>query len=155
MPAWREQYDRMLRWHERFAIIDQGRHHDVSSDNYVDEIYAFFLDCYHVKDLLRNDPSLPAAVRTSVEAHIDSERSLRLSADICNGLKHLDLKTHRSSENPKFGRKRFKVGLGVGVPTTIGLKYEITTDRGPIDAFQLATDCVDSWKKFLAAHALT
>ena len=155
MPTWREQYDRMVRWYDRFETIDQGRPHEVHSDNYVDEIYAFFLNCYHVKDWIRNDSSLPAAVRDSVEGHVNSEGSLRLSADVCNGLKHVHLNRKRSGERPKFGRKLFKVGLGVGVPTTISLKYEITTDSGPIDAFELATECVDCWKRFVTAHGLT
>ena len=150
MAKWREQYDRTERWYDRFRTIDSGRAHNVSSDNYVDEIYAFFLNCYHLKDWIKNDASVPAAVRDAVERFINSEQSLRLCADVCNGLKHLELdpKRVRSHENPKFGKKHFNVGLGTGVPTTISLKYEITTDTGRIDAFQLATEALESWKKF-------
>ena len=154
MAKWREQYDRTERWYDRFRTIDSGRAHDVSSDNYVDEIYAFFLNCYHLKDWIKNDTSLPDAVRSAVEHFIDSKRSLRLCADVCNGLKHLELKRDRSGEKPKFGRKQFDVGLGAGVPTTISVKCEITTETGTVDAFQLATEALESWKKFMMQHSL-
>ena len=78
MAKWREQYERAKRWYKRFATINTGRVHNVSSDNYVDEIYAFFLNCYHVKDWIKNDASLLDAVRGAVEDFINSERSLRL-----------------------------------------------------------------------------
>jgi hypothetical protein len=42
-PSYREQFDRMKRFYTRFSAIDQGRPHDAASDNYKDDIYAFFL----------------------------------------------------------------------------------------------------------------
>lgn len=134
--------------------MDSGRAHDVSSDNYVDEIYAFFQNCYHLKDWIKNDASLPDAIRRGVEGFINSEQSLRLCADVCNGLKHLELNPERvrSHENPKFGKKHFNVGLGV-LPT-ISVKCEIATDTGRIDAFHLATEALESWKKFITKHGL-
>jgi hypothetical protein len=100
----------MKRWYERFAAIDQGRPHDVDSDNYLDEIYAFFLNCYHLKDWIKCDSAVPVKDQQAVEDHITANRSLRLCADICNASKHLKLETKkdgthgRSNENPTFGR---------------------------------------------------
>src|ERR1700688_1284796 len=36
MPSYREQYDRMNRWYERFSSIDRGRSHEIPSDHYAD-----------------------------------------------------------------------------------------------------------------------
>ena len=154
MPAlYREQYDRMKRWYDRFAALDQGRSHDVPSDNYLDEIYAFFMNCYHLKDWIKNDTAVAVAIQQAVEPHINSSRQLKLCADICNSLKHLRLTSSRSGENPAFGRKQFGLALGTG-PTAINLKYEIDTTGGAIDAFQLATECLDAWDTFLSANGL-
>jgi hypothetical protein len=142
VPAYLDQFERVNRWYARFEAIDNGRPHDSPSDNYVDDIYALFLNCYHLKDWIRNDFSLPSSVRDAVETHIDSERPLRLCADICNSLKHLRLTKHRSGQNPSFGKKRIELTLGPGFPTTTSLRYEVETDTGPIDAFDLATQCV-------------
>jgi hypothetical protein len=154
MASWHEQYDRMKRWYDRFAAIAQGRDHDVPSDNYVDEIYAFFMNCYHLKDWLKSDTSLSAAVRNAVEAHVSAQRPLCLCADICNALKHVALTTTRSGENPRFGRKQYAVHLGPGVRTSIALKYDIVTDTGSEDAFELAKQSLDAWHQFLSAHGL-
>src|SRR5580700_4784964 len=138
MHPYREQYERMIRWYDRFKDINQGRLHTVASENYVDEIYAFFLNCYHLKDWIRNDPNAPQAVQQMVEKHINANRPLRLCADICNSLKHLRLDPRfppRSGENPTLGSKRFEVDLGPGIPTSIALKYNVDTDSGPEDAF--------------------
>lgn len=148
-----DQYERMKRWYRRFASLDHGRSHDVTSDNYVDEIYAFFMNCYHLKDWIKHDTTISAAVRQAVEPHINSNRPLMLCADICNSLKHLQLTSNRSGESPTFGPKQFGLSLGGG-PTTITLKYVVNTTTGPIDAFRLATECVAAWDTFVAANAL-
>ena len=155
MHPYREQYERMIRWYERFKDINHGRQHTVASENYVDEIYAFFLNCYHLKDWIRNDPNVPQAVQQIVEKHINANRPLRLCADICNSLKHLRLDRHpRSGENPVFGSKSIKVGLGPGIPTSIALEYDVDTDSGRVDAFSLATECVAAWDAFLSGNGL-
>jgi hypothetical protein len=150
---YREQYDRMKRWYNRFVALDQGRLHDVPSDNYLDEIYAFFMNCYHLKDWIKHDGTVAPAVQDAVESHINSSRSLKLCADICNSLKHLTLTSSRSGESPAFGKKLFNLALGTG-PTTIKLKYEIDTVNGAVDAFQLARECLEAWDIFLSTNGL-
>jgi hypothetical protein len=151
---YREQYDRMKRWHDRLVSLDQGRAHNVSSENYLDEIYAFFQNCYHLKDWIKNDGAVPLKKR-AVEDYINNSRPLRLCADLCNALKHLTLKDEpRSGENPAFGKEHYSLTLG-GESPTISLKYEVTTVNGPEDAFQLATKCVREWDAFFARNGLT
>jgi hypothetical protein len=71
--SYREQYERVKRWYGKFIALDQGRAHDVPSENYLDEIYAFFMNCYHFKDWIKNDirlhhPSSKRLSRTSIQA---------------------------------------------------------------------------------------
>ncbi len=150
---YQEQYARMKRWYAKFTALDQGRPHDMSSDNYIDEIYAFFMNCYHLKDWVRQDSAVPRVVQESVEGYINANRSLKLCADICNSLKHLTLTSQRSGESPTFGTKKFGVALG-GEPPAIKLKYQIDATGGTVDAFKLATDCVDAWNGFLSSKGL-
>lgn len=155
MPAtYREQYDRMKRWWERFDNLDKGRSHDAVSDSYVDEIYAFFINCYHVKDWIQQDTGVAQSIRCSVEGYIKQNRSLKLCGDICNALKHLVLtRKPKSGEEPVFGKKQYGLHLGPE-PATITLKYEVNTTNGPLDAFQLSTDCVKAWDTFLQSNGL-
>jgi hypothetical protein len=150
-----EQYGRVERWWERFKTLDEGRRHDQIADNYVDEIYAFFINCYHLKDWIQQDSGIAKETRRSVEEYIDQNRSLKLCADICNALKHVVLtKPPRSDESPEFGNKHYGLKLGPE-PATISLKYQVETSNGPIDAFQLATDCIEAWDDFINMHGLS
>jgi len=146
---YQEQFTRLNRWYERFKVINDGKIHDEPSDFYQDNVYAFFMNCYHLKDWIKNDPSV-ASVVDNIEAYINNNPALSLCADICNGLKHLRLDSARSGESPKFGPRLYKVELGTK-PTTITIKYTINTSSGPIDAFELATKCMKAWKNFIVS----
>jgi hypothetical protein len=124
--------------------------HDVPSENYVDDIYAFFMSCFHLKDWIKNDHTVRSAIPTikkDVEAFIygdeqlktDGNDYLKLCGDLCNSLKHLENR-NRSREKPAFGKKEYGLQLG-GQRTIIKLKFSIDRDaKEPIDAFELATE---------------
>ena len=146
--SYREQFERLIRNYLRLARIDQGRQHDMHSDNYRDDVYSFFLNCYHLKDWLINDSGFPAA-STEVENYINAHHELQLCADICNAHKHLQLNRPRSAENPRVGGQQMDVKLGEG-EQAIKIKFTIDTASGPRDAFELATKCLELWKQFIA-----
>jgi len=120
----------------------------------IDEMQSFFQNCYHLKDWTKNDPRVPRATAEVVEEFINASRPLALCGDICNAQKHLLLKKPRSSEDPTFGKKLYRVGVGNMHPTTIALEYEIQTSTGQLEAFDLATQCVEEWNRFLAEHSM-
>ena len=62
MDPWLDQWHRVRRWLDRFTETNSGRSHTKDSDNYQDEVYAFFQNCYHLKDWLINDPVTSALV---------------------------------------------------------------------------------------------
>ena len=148
---WQEQWDRVERWYQRFTMIDQGREHNLSSDYYQDEVYAFFINCYHLKDWIKNDSSVGSA-GANVEDFINRNNQLSLCADICNGIKHLTLlkERERSHQGPQFGCRVFK--LQVGGSPIISAKYTVDTSAGPADAFDLATKCLEAWKQFILSN---
>jgi hypothetical protein len=151
-----EQYERMKRSYARFAAIKQGREHELPSVNYEDEVYAFFLNCYHLKDWIKNDSAVRARIATisaEVEQLINTSEPLGLSADLCNSLKHLGNR-NRSGEDPTFGRKEYHLDVGAG-SSIIRLDWWVDRDKkGPVDAFELATQCVKAWDLFLARKGL-
>lgn len=154
MPGWREQYDRTVRWFDRFTELTLGRRHVSVSDSYIDDIYAFFQNCYHLKDWIKNDPALPSTMRVQVESYINQKRELSICADLCNSLKHLTLSSRRSGENPTFGNKRYGLHQGVTDPPIISVRYEVATSGGTEDAYELAKKCVDAWTEFLRKWSL-
>jgi hypothetical protein len=150
MKSYREQLDRLLRSYERFRHIDEGRRHNMTSADYEDEVYAYFMNCYHLKDWLINDPDFSASSR-DVESYINNNKELQICGDICNAHKHLVLNRPRSEEDPIFGAKKIHLHLGGG-EAELKIKFTIDTTSGLLDAFELATKCLELWKTFIAEN---
>lgn len=154
MDPWAEQWSRVERWFSRFSETNSGRSHDQISDNYQDEVYAFFQNCYHLKDWLRNDPASSALVSPDIESTISNSPNLSLCADLCNGSKHLVLARNvRSSADTHVGNRHFEVGLSAGAgsdsPPRIAVKYEVESGGNVYDAFTVAQACVQEWGTYL------
>ena len=148
------QLDRVQRYLQRFREINSGRKHNHPSDYYEDDVYAFFQNCYHLKDWIKHDPQCKSW--TNCEKLITHSRNLSLCADICNGLKHFKLTKLRSSESPRIEGKDINLKITEGGSEESGLKIsmkiEIHTNSGPIDAFKLATECVSEWKSYIESN---
>jgi hypothetical protein len=63
------------------------------------------------------------------------------------------LNRQRSGEKPTFSKKEYGLDLG-GEGPTVAVKCQVEAAGGPIDAFQLATDCVAAWDGFLSGEGL-
>jgi hypothetical protein len=151
LQKYEEQFERVKRWYERFKRIDEGTSHEKNTEYYHDEVYAFFLNCYHLKDWIKNDDTVPRTVTTTVESFVGQSTNLSICADICNSIKHLNLfRPPRSGKAPQWGRRHFKAVIGEG--STMAVEYSIITASGAIDAFDLATKCVEEWEQFIKSN---
>ena len=152
-----EQFERVKRYLNRIKQINDGKTHDQASQNYDDEIYAFFQNCYHLKDWIKNDPACSSW--SDVENLINQNTNLNICADLCNALKHLTLTRPRSNENPNFAGAKINLnirdGIGVKEKVDISIKYTISTSSGEIDAFELAKHCVSAWEQFINDNTTT
>ena len=147
---WREQYERIKRWYTRLLESD------AINDRRVDDFYSFFTCCFHLKDWLKNDPSVDQAIRDEAEAAVSSNRWLGLCADITNGSKHLridrrvrvDASSRVEKVEPAFQRNfvqqnAFQVG---GIVVVAG---------GNVwDAQDVAGQCMRAWDEFLTIKGL-
>ena len=148
--TYQEQFKRLERSYKRLEDICNGRADDTNPDRQRDDMYVFFLNCHHLKDWFKNDPGFCG--REAVEGYINNNRALRLCADICNAHKHLKLKQNiRSKENPRLGSQRTESTLTATAVTT-EVRFTIDTDSGSMDAFELATECLNLWKTFIVQH---
>ncbi len=150
MPGYTDQLERLKRSYWRLSQIDNGREHNMHSENYRDELYTFFLNCYHLKDWLKNDASFHINA-SAVEDYINNNNDLKLCADICNSHKHFTLNNPRSSQSPSAGGQNTHIIFGSGKPE-ISIKFIIGTTSGPRDGFELATNCLNLWESFIAQY---
>lgn len=143
-----EQYERVKRWYEKFKSINEGKEHRLGSDYYQDEVYAFFINCYHLKDWIRNDPEVKDTLGEKVEAFVSASEVLLLCGAICTGSKHLLINDPRFNPLAKIGGRAIGLVLGMELPR-INIKYKVETGGVSLDAFELATRCLGEWDKFL------
>ena len=89
-------------------------------------------------------------IGTDVERFVNESEALSLCADLCNSLKCLELKRSSGGERPTFGLKQYHRRLGLGSGRSIRLEWLVErSNKPPIDAFELATECIAEWDKFL------
>jgi hypothetical protein len=149
-----EQFERVRRWHMRLQPIAEGIVEVESLDQYRDDMFAFFMNCYHLKDWIKNDPSAPH-LNKLVEAYITASTALSLCADLCNGIKHLVLDSSRSGSNPQISPKDYhRIDLGAPAAKS-GATILVITDTGNYDAFDLAGSCIDEWQLFLMKNDIS
>ena len=154
MERYREQLARTYRYYERLKKLNEGRATEPSSELNMDDIYAFFQNCYHLKDWLKNDPAYTLHSGKEIEDYVSKSTELCICADICNGSKHLTFnRPPRSGAKPKFGRKIESTGeiiaSGKVVDRSFAMFVEVEHPCGRIDAFQLATAALKSWESFI------
>ncbi len=160
MERYREQLARTHRYYERFKKLNEGSAKEPSSEANMDDIYAFFQNCYHLKDWLKNDPAYTFHSSEEIEDHVSKSSELSICADICNGSKHLTFnRPPRSGAKPTFGRKIESTGeiiaAGKVVDRSFAMFVEVEHARARIDAFQLATAALKSWESFIEQSGVT
>lgn len=149
--TWLEQWERVQRYYKRFKCINSGMpvtKYKAHEMNFMDEVYAFFVFCHHFKDWIMNDRKLKINQKT-VADFVKSNECLTLNAAICTGIKHMKKK---SRHLPKIGiDNRGKVSLKIeeGKTNSIAIKFSVSSDSGKVDAFDLATECMDKWRGFI------
>ena len=150
-----EQLRRIVRWHGRLTKTLGESASPVEIERFEDDMYAFFLNCYHLKDWILNDPSRPKT-RDNIENLIKKSEALGICADLCNGLKHLSLKKTR--RGAYFGHRTQRMLLNPdGITMRPGLlivalnKAKKKTKR--FDAHDIATKCVVEWHKFIKQNS--
>ncbi len=149
-PTWREQYNRMKRWHTRLSestAVDDRRS---------DDFHAFFICCFHLKDWLRADSSVGDGIRDDVAGFVDCNLWLRLCADLANGSKHLKLDRYARFDSPArlekvaaafdaaFSSKGFESQDAFVIPVAGTL----------LDALRVTQRCMSAWDHFLTERGL-
>jgi hypothetical protein len=134
-PRWLVQYRRMRRWRGRMAAPEDD------PDYELDNIHAFFIACFHLRDWLVNDPELPFEVQQAVVPFVKGALPLHICEHLANGLKHLVLRDPRL-QTP--------IMLSTGETPTVSIR------GGEVlgDAATVADRCIQAWDGFLRDHDL-
>ena len=140
----RRFHDRIQRWHDDMDEIDEVQ--------FQDDMWSFFQHCWHIKDWLANDPVVSQALKATVIAEVHRSQALRICQDLCNGTKHLSLKTPRSGAGARHKHVETLIAPEQG-------RYEIDVvfddgSGGTRSGKELARECIAEWERILTAHGL-
>jgi len=141
--GWKGQYQRMIRWFDKFKTTDPGHFESPSIHDELDILYACFQNIFYLKDWLHYDAKVEKKlIHNFIAEHVE----LQLCRDICNGTKHFRL-TQASVEDDftiireyepfhkTFGTKPYKVVILSG-----GNKFDLK---------ELAFRCIELWEIFI------
>jgi|SRR3989344_2995903 len=124
----------------------------------LDNIEDFFNDCFSLKDWLsRSQPNLKDAVEDLFKKRIGPE-CFQVCADFANRSKHLILERKvRKDAATRVVSQNVTVFVGVigdNTPPVSKYSWDIESEGKRYDAYTLAKNCFDEWKKFLMLHRL-
>lgn len=157
MEKIKEQFERIKRWHERFKEIHSGREHTRESDYYQDVVYAFFQNCWSLKDWIINSGALSKEKIEEVEKFFHSNMDMKICRDIANGSKHLLIKEPSIDPNISIARREYSLSLGGTPKIEVVYWIEAKDKEGrliTLNAFDLASTLVATSEGFLKKHNL-
>lgn len=150
--GWRDQYARMLRSHKR--LKNAAGPSSVGSDEARDALYHFFQDAYHLKDWIKNDAALTRTEKDGVEGLFSTVPPMQITADLCNGIKHLKLKRTRTGDLGTTLASQ-SVTIWTAAARPLGQHFwEYTSNGRRGDVLQLADDVVAEWQSWLRGKGL-
>jgi hypothetical protein len=109
-------------------------------------VYSYCINCYHFKDHLKKDASVPVIAQQGVEAYVDSCSALTLCGDIANTIKH---------RNREPGARSARItSISSSRTATIGWTEPRTGKSGSRDVLDLARAAADRWRAYLLQYGL-
>ena len=145
--GYRHQLDRARRFLDRLdrpASLDGDGMNDVE---FQDMVWAFFQNCWHVKDWVKNDPLVDQVVKDAVIKRAHESVVLRVCRELCNGTKHL-------GEHPgEASHDHVNTTIVPGGETTM----DCLIDNGAgtlVSGRLLARQCIAEWESILQSHGL-
>lgn len=155
-----EQFLRVERWFSRLLDDSLARpeKQQITKEYFQDDLYSFFINCYHLKDWIEKDDSI-ICTKSDLESFLAKNEYLKLCADLCNSSKHLVLNTKgRSQKSPRVGMPEIYTSVGIDsktlevIPDLLRTRYRFyveTDDHEYLDALELASECINAWVNFL------
>jgi len=138
-----------------YKRIQKGRNIGVMpGEAYIVDVYAFFMFCYHIKDWIKNDCGFKKEIRNNVEYFINKNECMRICADLCNGLKHMQDCKKRSGKDLRIGHKTsFEFSLENSEKPLKCLYFAIDLGEGrEKDVLELASECINAWEEFFKKY---
>jgi hypothetical protein len=142
--GYRDQLDRARRFLFRVESTDPRRDVD-----YQDDVWAFFMNCWHIKDWIENDPLVAKDIQTKIVNAAKASPILNISYDIATRAKHCGVRKPLAFAQ----HSHTNTTIIPGVETKLDCIIEF--DDGKIrSAREVAKKCMNEWDLILTAENL-
>jgi hypothetical protein len=144
--GYRDQLDRTRRFLERMEQPSDDSGDCMTDVDFQDMVWAFFQNCWHVKDWLRHDPQVDELTKEAVIARAHDSVALRVCREMCNGTKHLGAR-------PGASHDHIDTTIVPGGETLM----DCLIDNGAgtlVSGRVLAHQCIGEWVSILEFHGL-
>ena len=144
---WQKQWKRVEIGLQRLVAIYEGRQHDSADASY--DLYAFFLNCHHLRDWLAADKVSGMSWKKATKV-IKRSTHLRVCADLANRTRHVELTRQWIDRDASPTRQ----DVNVHVKTGAAHRWEVAAGDATYDALDLAANCVAVWERALTDRGL-
>jgi hypothetical protein len=137
--GWQGQFARVSRWLDRLMCAP-------TPDDAEDYLYAFFQNCYHLRDWVLADLST-----TDIDSFFKDSLPLRICRDVANLTKHFAL-DRTPAQGHELSVLREYAGVGKGWfegDTRLVIVTNHQNDGIVLDAREVARECMRLWCTFL------
>jgi len=160
MTQAKKQFERVQRAYTR--VLDNRNRKFVE---YEDDVWGFILNCWHLKDWIKNDiEGVAKATRAKIEVEVGSYPALVMIGDLANRSKHLQVtssvsKTEAASRTQKTAAGYVHVSTRDGAQKAakggeaiLILVVDKSGDKFPIR--KLATDAMKNWMAIIRKYRI-
>jgi hypothetical protein len=110
-------------------------------------MWAFFQNCWHIKDWVKHDPLVPSATKEIIVDMAENQSvDLKMCQQLCNGTKHLGARP---------GAKHSRIESEYVDGFTVDMDCVIEDASGNlISGKDLASRCIAEWERILNSQSL-
>lgn len=153
LGSWTDQWNRVQLGLGRVEAIYRGRPEPEGTAGALYDLFAFFVNCYHLCDWIDQDPDVPQLVSDGARRLVSTSDELKICGDLANRSKHSALARPAKTGDKSTGPTSNDVTIVVG-QDDVRHAFRVSSGETERDALALATACVASWRDFLEQHDL-
>lgn len=149
--AYLQQLARAYRFLDRYKGLVRTKRGLPGADfnDLEDSLWAFFQNCWHVKDWLKHDPTVREDLKRRLLLVAESSQPLKIAADLANGSKHFKLTNARTRARDRA------IQLIEHFDGTMSTVHMIElADGSSVTALQAAEQAMDAWKSLFRESGL-
>ena len=148
--GYRAQLDRARRF------LDRVQSHEGRRDiDYQDDVWAFFQNCWHIKDWLESDYRVREPIRKHAVRTAHKSRLLQVCRDMANGTKHRKLTKRGKPIRARAVHLWTNTTIVPGGRTTIDCMIKFPRRKVRFrSAREVAAECLQEWVRILQEHGL-